>query len=138
MQRCFSMKDVVAITGIPSMSIDQWARLGYFRPHQDPRGTGGDRLFSKLQVVGLVVAAGLRETQRKWSPAYVGQIVAAFGSTSEDALLEQFQRGKTHFVMIADGKLVLDHERDDLPDVQAICHTVDQWNPPSPGTAGTP
>jgi DNA-binding transcriptional MerR regulator len=116
--------DVHKITGVPMATIDAWCREGRVKPANEGNGTGRQRVFSLMQVIGLAVVAELRKQERGCPPVYVGKIVDAFASMDETELQKRFAEGKTHLVMIHHGAPLLSGKQYDWLDVKSIHQNV--------------
>jgi hypothetical protein len=109
---------------IKAPTFDLWCKNDILKPEHDTGGQGRPRMWSLMQVVGVLVAAKVRANERGCVLSYVSDIVAAFGKISEDELVELFDEGRTHFVMVHKGRPLLDDKRYDWPDVRAIYKLV--------------
>jgi hypothetical protein len=75
--------------------------LGHIRPTfgaRRPSSTGGSYalLVPLSTAIGVVLASRLRRSGRGCSAEFAACILRAFATTSEDGLVQAFQRGDTH------------------------------------------
>jgi DNA-binding transcriptional MerR regulator len=96
----YSTGDVRAITGIPTNTFERWCHDGVVQADGGGNGHGNHRRFTRMQVVGIVVADALRKAEQGCALKYIAQIVDAFSATTEPELLKQFDKGNTHFVIV--------------------------------------
>jgi hypothetical protein len=119
--RLFTTGNVLAITGLSATMFDTWCRDGIVKAVSGGDGHGSHRQFTLMQMVGIAVAVELRNSYRGCAPKGVGIITDAFGGMTEEWLLAEFKKRKTHFVTTHHGKPVLTVEAlEGLPDVEEI------------------
>lgn len=120
-----TVDDVCRVSGVEPQTLRNWVAAGLVVPAQPgttARGQG--HRFSTMQTVGLAVAEQLRRDERGCVPSYVGKVVQAFGAVTEDWLLVEFGRDRTHFVMPHQGRPVLAGKQYAWPDVRAVYERV--------------
>ena len=103
-----SSGDICRVVDMAPNTLDEWCRKQIVVPVEGGEGHGSHRRFTKMQSLGLAVARELQRGERGCCLSYVGQVVAAFAETNEDALLQRFDAGATHFVLVHYGKPILD------------------------------
>ena len=116
--------DVCEIAELEPSVFDDWCRKGIVKPQEGGEGQGNHRKFSLMQVVGLVVALQIKNSERGCVLPYVGKVVEAFGAITELELLKQIDKGKTHFVEPHKGKPLLQEPEVFWPNVKQIHRNV--------------
>lgn len=122
--RELSTGDVMEVLGIRRQDFRRWIERGAVKPMDGGGKQGKHQKFTPMQVVGISVAREIWSSDRGCVESYVGEIVSAFGSMSEDELVERFRKGETHFVQIFAGKPLLRGQMYDWPNVEQIFDDV--------------
>lgn len=96
---------------------------------QDVKGTGNHRSFSLTQVVGICVAAKLRNSDRGCHTKFVRKVVAAFGKITETQLQNRIRQHGKYFITFLQDSFkypLLGEQADDKSrvDVQEIYNAV--------------
>lgn len=120
--RTFSTGDVREITGMRPTTFEKWCHKQVVQG-EGGIGSGNHRRFTLMQVVGILIGQELRK-HRGCHLRYVGEVVAAFDAMTEAELISQFERNKTHFVMVHQGKPWMESKKYDWPDVQSVYRKV--------------
>ncbi len=82
----FASGEAGRIAGIPFRTLDHWARTGFVKPTiQLARGTGSDRLYSRQDILILMIARELRNLGV--ATAYLARAVKALRQVDD---LEEF------------------------------------------------
>ena len=124
--RLFTTGDVLRLTGLAPNTFDSWCREGVVQSVSGGHGTGNHRQFSLMQVVGIMVAVEVQNSERGCTLLYVHRVIEAFIALDEAELLKRFDEGLTHFLVLvstATGKTFLDlggPRYSDMIDVQRI------------------
>ena len=95
--KLFTTSDVLKITGLAPNTFDAWCKDSIVKPINGASGTGNHRVFSLTQVVGIAVAAELRESKRGCHPKYVADVVEAFSKLTEEKLINLLQGERFYF-----------------------------------------
>ena len=103
-----SSGNLCEVTGLIPANIDDWTNKGIIKPHRGGKGQGNPRLWSPMQAVGILVANEIRNSKRSCVLKYFGQVVEAFATVDEEWLGEKFDEGSTHFVILHQGRPLLD------------------------------
>lgn len=114
------------LSGITSKQLNDWSVKRIITAHQGGRGQGDHRLWTPMQVVGLIVANQIRNSERSCALSYVRDVVKAFGQVTEEWLTKQFEKHNTHLVMIHQGKPLLRSKDYEWADVQAAYEQVQE------------
>jgi hypothetical protein len=90
-----------SLAGISKGTLYHWMDQGHIRPTfgaRRPSSTGGSYalLVPLSTAIGVVLASRLRRSGRGCSAEFAASILRAFATTSEDGLVQAFQRGDTH------------------------------------------
>jgi hypothetical protein len=118
----FTTGDVLRITGLPP---SVWCRDGVVKSIDERSGTGNHRRFTTMQVVGIAVAAEVRDSEQGCSLSYVQKVVEAFANMDESELVKTLQKkGTTHFAGLHHGSPILNEKKYTRPDVRAIYQHV--------------
>lgn len=105
-----SIQDLTTLLEMPDSTLRLWMQENIFAPDV-PGGRGRNQgcRFTFMKTLGLLVAVRLyRDTPRGCVLSYVGNIVSAFAGVNEAWLEAQFSEGRTHFLMVHQGKPWLD------------------------------
>lgn len=114
-----STGDVLEATAIPKGKLLRWCHQKLVVPLCGGEVQGHHRMFTVMQTLGIAVAWKTMNTEHGCCEAYVRQIVTAFENMSENALRDEFEVGRTHLVMIHQGRVILGAKQYDWVDVQA-------------------
>lgn len=101
---------VCKLANIPTTDLENWVRGGIIAPLvPGGRGRGKTAKYSTMQAVGLVVGNQIYRSERGCVLAYVGKVVAAFESMTEQELKAKLfgRNPQTHLITIHQGKPLL-------------------------------
>lgn len=124
---------VIGPLGVNYEQIRTWCEKGFIKPAAGGWGKGNSRRFTLMQAVGLAVAAKVYTGEQGCRLTYLRKVVSAFAGMTEEELVKEFRKGRTHFVTEHEGKPLLSSPRyPNWVDVQQTCQeviaTVDQNN----------
>ena len=104
----FSILDAAKLSGIEAQTLRNWLAAGQLQSHtRQGTGRGLAHQFRLTQVVGLCVGGKLRRFPQGCVPAYICDIVAAFGKTPQLTLSNQFEAGNVFFIRVHHGRPLL-------------------------------
>jgi len=90
--RLYTTGDLVRLTGLTSVTINNWCGEGWVTPVNNGRGTGTHRVFNFAQTVAVVYAQQLRKNGMRGS--LVRQTLDLVANSSEIALESRLEEGK--------------------------------------------
>lgn len=97
----FSIVAAAELSGIAPQTLRNWIAAGMIEPAIRKHKSGSRGLahqFSVPQMVGILIAKELQDSERGCSLKYVGDTLKVFSNITEAWLKHEFSEGNTHFV----------------------------------------
>lgn len=94
----FTSGDISKLTTITNTMIIKWCKTGIVTPIGGGGIQGAHRQWTLMQLVGFLAGDEVRNSEVRCAPAYVGSIVAAFESVTEEWLQAKLAEGERYLV----------------------------------------
>ncbi|MGC1274341.1 MAG: hypothetical protein WBC44_11595 [Planctomycetaceae bacterium] len=105
--------DLTELTDWSEKQIRNMCDAGVLIPEQDGDGPGCFRLFGITQSVGLYYAS--QWAAKGYSRELVAKVMLAVADLTEDELVAEFKKGRTHLIPRSDGTMTLSRWPKDIP-----------------------
>ncbi len=92
-------------------TFSTWCRDGTVASIAGGGGTGNHRVFALMQLVGIGVAVGVRNTKQGCHTRYVKMVVSAFSEMSENKLAKMLEGEAIYFLTTGGKSVILDDNR---------------------------
>lgn len=120
----FKTEEVADLCGLPVHQIIEWVKAGLEPADDLGPGRGKGRRFSRMQAVGLVVAAELHRSDRGCRPKYAAAVVEAFEKLGESGLSRVLASRDAYFAFVGPSGVVTSAKHAGWPDVNAAHRKV--------------
>jgi DNA-binding transcriptional MerR regulator len=105
----FNLLEACDLSGVNVVTLRSWIAARLVTPHHvGHSGPGSGYRFTAMQVVALGVVKQLQNTKRGCRPEYIPTVIEAFTKEgAEYELMAYFVEGKTRYVGVMDGDVIL-------------------------------